>query len=103
MVKVLHSKPEGYMMKTGNEQFDNGLDNHSSSEPLECEIKVSLQPLRINIDQVRRTLTERKFNRTIDLGHVGVYETILCESNEHTSGGGGGAESRIGLCTDSSG
>ena len=91
-------------MKTGNEQFENGLDTQSSSsEPLECEIKVSLQPLRINIDQVRSALAERKSNRTIDLGHVGVYETILCESNEHTDGDGGTAESRIGLGTDSSG
>jgi hypothetical protein len=39
-------------MKTQNEDFENGIDSNSSSEPLECEIKVSLQPLRINIDQV---------------------------------------------------
>ncbi len=40
------------MMKTPNEEFENGINPNSSSEPLECEIKVSLQPLRINIDQV---------------------------------------------------
>ena len=54
MVKVLHSKPEGYVMKSAAEQFETGLDTHSSSEPLECEIKVSLQPLKINIDQVEK-------------------------------------------------
>lgn len=39
-------------MKTSNEEFENGINPNTSSEPLECEIKVSLQPLRINIDQV---------------------------------------------------
>lgn len=51
-MKVLHTKPEGYNLKTPREDFENGLENETSSEPLECEIKVSLQPLRINIDQV---------------------------------------------------
>ncbi|CAF1606489.1 unnamed protein product, partial [Adineta ricciae] len=51
VLKVLNTKPEGYFMKTPNEEFENGLNPNSSSEPLECEIKVSLQPLRINIDQ----------------------------------------------------
>jgi hypothetical protein len=40
------------MIRTANEEFENGINPNSSSEPLECEIKVSLQPLRINIDQV---------------------------------------------------
>jgi len=39
-------------MKTPNEEFENGINPNTSSEPLECEIKVSLQPLRVNIDQV---------------------------------------------------
>jgi hypothetical protein len=39
-------------MKTPNDEFENGINPNVSSEPLECEIKVSLQPLRINIDQV---------------------------------------------------
>jgi len=52
VVKVLHTKPEGYTMKTANEEFEDGINPNTSSEPLECEIKVSLQPLRINIDQV---------------------------------------------------
>ncbi|CAF3761845.1 unnamed protein product [Rotaria sordida] len=51
VVKILHTKPEGYIMKAPNEEFENEIDSKSSSEPLECEIKVSLQPLRINIDQ----------------------------------------------------
>jgi hypothetical protein len=51
-VKILNTKPEGYVMKTLNEEFENGIDRNASSEPLECEIKVSMQPLRINIDQV---------------------------------------------------
>ena len=41
------------MMRTPNEEFENGIENQPPSEPLECEIKVSLQPLRINIDQVK--------------------------------------------------
>ncbi len=52
VVKVLHTKPEGYKRKTENEEFEDGINPNTSSEPLECEIKVSLQPLRINIDQV---------------------------------------------------
>jgi hypothetical protein len=51
-VKILNTKPEGYLMKTSNEEFENGINPNTSLEPLECEIKVSLQPLRINIDQV---------------------------------------------------
>ncbi len=39
-------------MKTANEEFEDGINPNTSSEPLECEIKVSLQPLKINIDQV---------------------------------------------------
>lgn len=41
------------MSKIANEEFANGINPNASSEPLECEIKVSLQPLRINIDQVK--------------------------------------------------
>lgn len=41
------------MMRRSQVEFENGLEDQQSSEPLECEIKVSLQPLRINIDQVR--------------------------------------------------
>ncbi|CAF3441805.1 unnamed protein product [Rotaria sp. Silwood1] len=51
VVKILHTKPEGYIIKDPNEEIENDIDSKSSSEPLECEIKVSLQPLRINIDQ----------------------------------------------------
>ncbi|CAF3407371.1 unnamed protein product [Rotaria socialis] len=50
-VKILITKPEGYVMKTADDDFENSVESKSSSEPLECEIKVSLQPLRINIDQ----------------------------------------------------
>ncbi|CAF4616358.1 unnamed protein product, partial [Rotaria magnacalcarata] len=41
-----------YVMKAADDDFENSVESKSSSEPLECEIKVSLQPLRINIDQV---------------------------------------------------
>ncbi|CAF0936928.1 unnamed protein product [Adineta steineri] len=51
VVKILNTKPEGYLMKTLNDEFENGINPNLSAEPLECEIKVSLQPLRINIDQ----------------------------------------------------
>ena len=51
-MKILNSKPESYQMKTVNEEFENGINPNLPTEPLECEIKVSLQPLRINIDQV---------------------------------------------------
>ncbi|UJR38243.1 hypothetical protein I4U23_030916 [Adineta vaga] len=51
VVKILNTKPEGYFMKGPDEEFENGINPNTSSEPLECEIKVSLQPLRINIDQ----------------------------------------------------
>jgi len=47
-------------MKTPNEEFENGINPNVSSEPLECEIKVSLQPLRINIDQVIDLKQRRK-------------------------------------------
>ncbi len=40
------------MIRTANEEFENDLNPNSSSEPLECEIKVSLQSLGININQV---------------------------------------------------
>ncbi|CAF5224264.1 unnamed protein product, partial [Rotaria magnacalcarata] len=40
-----------YVMKAADDDFENSVESKSSSEPLECEIKVSLQPLRINIDQ----------------------------------------------------
>lgn len=39
-------------MRAPSDEFENGINPNASSEPLECEIKVSLQPLRINIDQV---------------------------------------------------
>jgi len=52
VVKVLHTKPEGYTRKKENEEFEDSINPNAASEPLECEIKVSLQPLRINIDQV---------------------------------------------------
>ena len=40
------------MCKIVNEEFANGINPNASSEPLECEMKVSLQPLRIKIDEV---------------------------------------------------
>lgn len=46
------------MSKIANDEFANGIDPNVSSEPLECEIKVSLQPLRINIDQVKNLETK---------------------------------------------
>ena len=72
MIKVLYTKPEGYMSKTADEEFANGIDSNTSSEPLECEIKVSLQPLRINIDQV----SPLNNNRTI-LTYIYIYIYIL--------------------------
>lgn len=54
VLKVLTTKPEGYITKKFSDDFDSDINSTStSSEPLECEIKVSLQPLRINIDYVR--------------------------------------------------
>ncbi|CAF4183246.1 unnamed protein product, partial [Rotaria sp. Silwood2] len=88
VVKILHTKPEGYIMKGPNEEFENGIDSKSSSEPLECEIKVSLQPLRINIDQdslvfMRQffvNLTNTTNNREISIP-IPATEQNLCNTN----------------------
>lgn len=55
-MKILYTKPEDYMSGITNEEFANGINPNAASEPLECEIKVSLQPLRINIDQVNNEI-----------------------------------------------
>jgi hypothetical protein len=70
-------------MKTPNEEFENGINPNSSSEPLECEIKVSLQPLRINIDQVIHFRQKRK-DLIYILGYTCIYEKFLCEFNQST-------------------
>jgi hypothetical protein len=78
VVKVLYTKPEGYAIQSANDEFDHGINKNSSSEPLECEIKVSLQPLRINIDQVNVVQSVRcdRFFRVLQ-GHIGIHAAIL--------------------------
>ncbi|CAF0882237.1 unnamed protein product [Didymodactylos carnosus] len=69
VIKVLYTKPEGFDQHS---QIDGKkLDNDVSdiNELLECEIKVSLQPLRINIDQdalvfMRQFFTELTVNNS---------------------------------------
>ncbi len=66
-------------MKTANEEFEDGINPNTSSEPLECEIKVSLQPLRINIDQVIHFNKIKTENfHWIFLGYIAIYEKFLC-------------------------
>ena len=82
-MKILHTKPEGYTTKSSNDEFEHGIDSHVSSEPLECEIKVSLQPLRINIDQVRENRGFTRIMPSLSLGYTGVYETIFRLADKH--------------------
>ena len=76
-MKILNTKPEDYMIKTANEEFENGIQRTASSEPLECEIKVSLQPLRINIDQVIHSNKKKRFRSITHLGYIGIHAKFL--------------------------
>ncbi|CAF0862579.1 unnamed protein product [Didymodactylos carnosus] len=63
IIKVLHTKPEGFDLHLQDNEKKSDNDTSDVNELLECEIKVSMQPLRINIDQdalvfMRRFFTE---------------------------------------------